>query len=86
MKINKLKIIKKNTAYFLNLTNETQTSPAGRPLRLSSISKNLQMPEKYINRIWKNHWFYKFRFLDTDAEFITFEFDYFDNYVCTIKK
>ena len=36
-------LIIKNTK--LNLNFETQISPSGRPIRLSGISKNLQVPE-----------------------------------------
>jgi hypothetical protein len=69
----------------LHLTFEQQTSPNGRPIRLSGIAKNLQLPEKFINKSFKNHWIYTFRFLDKDDEFISFEFDYNDNFTKVIK-
>lgn len=78
--------IKINKDFKLNLNFETQISPLGRPMRLSGTSKNLQKPSKWINRVEKWHWQHHFKFLDEKGGFISFEFDYFDNYVCTIKK
>jgi len=69
----------------LHLTFDEQISPNGRPIRLSGIAKNLQVPEKYINKSFKNHWIYTFRFLDKDDEFISFEFDYNDKFTKVIK-
>lgn len=69
----------------LHLTFDEQTSLNGRPIRLSGIAKNLQLPEKYINKSFKNHWIYTFRFLDKDDEFISFEFDYNNKFVNMIK-
>jgi len=69
----------------LHLTFDEQISPNGRPIRLSGIAKNLQLPEKFINKSFKNHWIYTFRFLDKDDEFISFEFDYNDKFVNVIK-
>lgn len=65
----------------LNLNFEKQTSPNGRPLRLSGIAKNLQVPARWIDKTFKNHWIYTFRYLDVDSEFVSFEFDYNDNFV-----
>lgn len=65
----------------LNLNFETQTSPSGRPIRLSAISKNLQVPQKYINGSYKHHWIYTFRYLDKEDGFVSFEFDYLDNFL-----
>ena len=65
----------------LNLNFETQTSPSGRPIRLSAISKNLQVPEKWINNTIKWHWIYTFRYLDKQDGFVSFEFDYLDNFL-----
>jgi hypothetical protein len=64
----------------LNLNFEEQLSPQGRPIRLSGISKNLKMPEKYVDKSYKNHWIYTFRYLGTDS-FISFEFDYYGKFV-----
>jgi hypothetical protein len=69
----------------LHLTFDEQISPNGRPIRLSGIAKNLQVPEKFINKSFKNHWIYTFRFLDKDDEFISFEFDYNNKFVNVIK-
>ena len=65
----------------LNLNFETQISPSGRPIRLSAISKNLQVPQKYINGSYKHHWIYTFRYLDKYDDFVSFEFDYLDNFL-----
>jgi hypothetical protein len=65
----------------LNLNFETQTSPSGRPIRLSAISKNLQVPQKYINGSYKYHWIYTFRYLDKEDGFVSFEFDYNDKFL-----
>lgn len=65
----------------LYLNFETQMGPEGRPLRLSGIAKNLQVPEKWIDKTFKNHWVYTFIYLDKKGGFIDFEFDYFDKYV-----
>ena len=65
----------------LNLNFETQISPSGRPIRLSAISKNLQVPQKYINGSYKYHWIYTFRYLDKEDRFVSFEFDYLDNFL-----
>lgn len=69
----------------LHLTFDEQTSPNGRPIRLSGISKNLQVPEKYINKSFKNHWIYTFRYLDAIDGFISFEFDYYGKFVGAVK-
>ena len=66
----------------LNLDiSEIQISPNGRPIRLSGISKNLQVPEKWINNTIKWHWIYTFRYLDEQDGFVSFEFDYLDNFL-----
>jgi hypothetical protein len=68
----------------LNLNFEEQTSPNGRPLRLSGIAKNLQVPARWIDKTFKNHWIYTFRYLDVDSEFVSFEFDYYNKFVCKL--
>ena len=65
----------------LNLDFEPQLSPSGRLIRLSGIGKNLQVPEKYINKAYKNHWIYTFRYLDEQDGFVSFEFDYNDKFL-----
>lgn len=77
--------IKINKDFKLKLNFETQISPLGRPMRLSGTSKNLQKQSQWINRVEHWHWQHHFKFLDEKGGFISFEFDYFDNYVCTIK-
>ena len=65
----------------LNLNFETQISPNGRPIRLSAISKNLQVPQKYINGSYKYHWIYTFIYLDEQGGLVSFEYDYNDNFL-----
>ena len=65
----------------LGLHFEEQLSPQGRPIRLSGISKNLKMPEKYVDKFYKHHWIYTFRFIDSADGFISFEFDYYGKFV-----
>ena len=83
--MNQIKITHKKINYFLNLNFETQISPSNRPMRLSGTSKNLQVPEKWIDKTFKNHWLYHFIFLDEKAGIITFEFDYNNNFVGIVK-
>ena len=64
----------------LNLTSTPQLSKLGRPYRLSSIVKNLQVPSKWINRVEHWHWYYVFIYTD-DNSFFGFEFDYYDKFV-----
>lgn len=71
--------------FILQLHFEPQKTPRGRLMRLSGIAKDLNYAEKWVDGILKNYWVYTFRFLDAPSEFITFEFDYLGNYVCTIK-
>lgn len=68
----------------LNLNFDEQISPNGSKIRLSGIGKNLQVPEKWIDKTYKSHWFYTFRYVGTD-KFITFEFDYYDKFLRIIK-
>lgn len=65
----------------LNLNFETQTSPSGRPIRLSAISKNLQVPVKWIDKVLKYHWIYTFIYLDEQGGLVSFEYDYNDKFL-----
>lgn len=73
----------KNNKILLNF--DPQTSPYGRPFRLSGIAKNTQVMTKWINGSYKNHWLYTFMFTDEIGGFIDFEFDYFDKFVGYVK-
>jgi hypothetical protein len=64
----------------LNLSITPKLSKLGRPYRLLSIAKNLQMSSKWINRVEHWHWYYFFIYTD-DNSFFGFEFDYQDNFV-----
>ena len=65
----------------LNLNFEPQISPSGRPIRLSGITKNATLPEKFLNGKYRNHWIYTFRYLDEQDGFVSFEFDYNDKFL-----
>ena len=69
----------------LNLNFEPQLTPQGHEVRLSGISKNLKLPDKWVNKELKNHWIFTFRYIGTD-NFISFEFDYNDNFFNVIKQ
>ncbi len=69
-----------NQYLFLNFENQVYEKEK-RPIRLSAISKNLQVPEKWINKTIKWHWIYTFRYLDKEDGFVSFEFDYLDNFL-----
>lgn len=68
----------------LNLNFEIQTSPQGRPIRLSGVAKNTKVSQKYIDKMYRSHWIYTFRFLDKD-DFISFEFDYYNKFIGIVK-
>lgn len=57
----------------------------GRHYRLSAISKNSQLPSKWItNRGECWHWIYTFIYTDSN-ELFGFEFDYFDKFVGNVQ-
>jgi hypothetical protein len=64
----------------LNLSITPKLSKLGRPYRLLSIAKNLQMSSKWINKVEHWHWYYFFIYTDDNSLF-GFEFDYQDNFV-----
>jgi hypothetical protein len=64
----------------LNLSITPKLSKLGRPYRLLSIAKNLQMSSKWINKLEHWHWYYFFIYTDDNSLF-GFEFDYQDNFV-----
>ena len=64
----------------LNLSITPVLSKLGRPYRLLSIAKNLQMSSKWINKLEHWHWYYFFIYTDDNSLF-GFEFDYQDNFV-----
>ncbi len=79
--------IKINKDFKLNLNFETQISPLGRPMRFSGIEMIKERWEKVSNKNKLIHnCIYTFVFLDEKGGFISFEFDYLENYVCKIKK
>jgi hypothetical protein len=64
----------------LNLSITPKLSKLGRPYRLLSIAKNLQVASKWINKLEHWHWYYFFIYTD-DLSLFGFEFDYQDNFV-----
>ncbi len=64
----------------LNLSITPKLSKLGRPYRLLSIAKNLQVSCKWINKVEHWHWYYFFIYTDDNSLF-GFEFDYQDNFV-----
>jgi hypothetical protein len=67
----------------LNLNFEPQQYN-NRPIRYSGIKVNGQVPAKYIDGTYKQHYIYSFRYLDND-EIINFELDYLDKFVGVVK-
>jgi len=78
MIMDKIKINSETTIY---LNFETQISKLGRPFRLSGTRINLQLPEKWINNVIKNHWIHTFRYLDEQDGFFEIEVDYQNNFL-----
>lgn len=71
-----------NNNQYLILNFESQFyQKEKRPIRLSAISKNLQVPAKWIDKVLKYHWIYTFRYLDKQDGFVSFEFDYNDKFL-----
>jgi hypothetical protein len=64
----------------LNLTFTPKLSKLGRPYRMLSIAKNLQVASKWINKVEHWHWYYFFIYTDDNSLF-GFEFDYNDKFV-----
>ena len=64
----------------LNLTQTPKPSKLNRLYRLSAISKNGQVPSKWVNKVEHWHWFFIFIYTD-DNSFFGFEFDYNDKLV-----
>lgn len=57
-----------------------QVGKNGREFRYVGIRKNLQLPEKWINKTLKWHWIYSFIYLDNEQVF-ELEFDYNDKFL-----
>ncbi len=66
--------------FYLNLNLETQPSKNGKLIRLSAIGKITTKPQKYIDKMYRSHWYYEFRYVGTET-FVKFEFDYFNKFV-----
>ena len=73
----------KEIKIFLNF--ETQISNTGRTFRWSGMRKNLQVPEKWVNKETKNHWIYEFKYLDEQGGYFSIEIDYNDNFYKLMK-
>jgi len=64
----------------LNLSITPKLSKLGRPYRLLSIAKNLQVASKWIKNVEYWHWYYFFIYTD-DLSLFGFEFDYNDKFI-----
>jgi hypothetical protein len=73
--------IKINETTNISINFETQISKLNRPFRLSGTRKNLNLPEKWIDKVLKNHWIHSFKYLDAQGGFFEIETDYNDNFV-----
>jgi hypothetical protein len=74
----------KNQTIFLDFN--IQYSPLNRPFRLSGTRKNLQLPEKWVDKVLKNHWIHSFKYLDERGGFFEIEIDYNDKFLKLIKR
>jgi len=64
----------------IGLHFDPQIGINGREFRYFGIRKNLQLPEKWINKTFKWHWIYSFIYLDNEQVF-ELEFDYNDKFL-----
>lgn len=78
------KIILPNKTEIL-ITDEPQIGTKGDRFRLSGISKNIERPSIWLNRMEHWHWIYHFRYLDKFGGFMV-EIDYYDNFFKLTKK
>lgn len=69
----------KNKKIYLDPINE-QTSPLGRPFRLSGISIDVSKQPKYIDKMYKHCTTYTFIYTDTQ-ELFGFYFDEYDKFL-----
>ena len=65
--------------------NITQLSKNGEEIKYTGCRKNLQMPEKWIDKDIKNHYIFRFKYLNGNG-FVNFEFDYFDKFFKMFKE
>ena len=80
-----LTMIKVSKEITINLSFETQMSKLNRPFRLSGTRMNLEVPEKWINKVLKNHWIHSFIYLDEQGGFFEIELGY-NNEFLNLKK
>jgi hypothetical protein len=69
----------------IKISLEPQTGVLGRPFRLSGISKNTLVPQKFTNGIYKSHWTFIFKYLDEQGEFFAFKIGYEDEVIEVVK-
>ena len=65
----------------ININFNTQLDKNNRPFRLSGTRKNLQLPEKWVDKVLKNHWIHSFKYLDEQGGFFEIEVDYNDKFL-----
>ena len=76
-------ILIKETRIFLSF--ETQVSKKRRPFRLSSTRKCLEVPERWVDKVLKNHWIHSFIYLDEDGGSFEVQIGYYDEFI-SLKK
>ena len=61
-------------------TFDIQEGKLGKRFRQSSLTRNGQLPPKWINGLEKYHWIYLFKYVDEDKYFEV-EVDYYDKII-----
>lgn len=75
MKHSSITVLFGQDKYKLGLHFDIQTSPSGRPIRHSGVSKNSQRPKEWIDGMYRSWWIYDFRYMDNEEGFVSFEFN-----------
>ena len=61
-------------------TFDIQEGKLGKPFRQVEVRRNGQMPDKWIDRVQKYHWIYRFKYID-ESGFFEVEIDYYDKII-----
>lgn len=77
----KIKNANNEVTGIINLNFNTQLDKNNRSFRLSGTRKNLQLPEKWVDKVLKNHWIYSFIYLDEQAGFFEIEVGYNNEFI-----
>ena len=65
--------------------NTVQTSPQGRPFRLSGTEIVLTEEPKWIDKVLTHKVIHTFKYLDAPNEFFRIKCDYFGKFECKLK-